>query len=43
MMLLEDADDVADFLIATRRTIAPSRWAVEAIAAAQIEKLEGLF
>lgn len=43
MMLLEDAEDVCDFLMVTGRTILPSRWAVEAIAAANIDEVEGLF
>jgi hypothetical protein len=43
LMLLEDAEDVCDFLQATRRTIHPGRWAEEAIAASQAAALEGLF
>ena len=43
MMLLEDAEDVCDFLLATKRTVLPSRWAVEAIAAKEAEAIEGLF
>jgi hypothetical protein len=43
MMLLEDAEDLCDFMIVTGRTIRPSRWAVEAVAAAQVDQLEGLF
>jgi hypothetical protein len=42
-MLLEDAEDVCDFLAATRRTIPAGRWATEAIAASQAAALEGLF
>jgi hypothetical protein len=43
MMLLEDAEDVCDFLVATDRTVRPSRWATEAIAAADLGQIEGLF
>ena len=43
MMLLEDAEDVCDFLGVTRRTIPASRWATEAIAAKSAADLEGLF
>ena len=43
MMLLEDAEDLCDFLLATRRTVRPTRWAAEAIAAAQADAIEGLF
>jgi hypothetical protein len=43
MMLLEDAEDLCDFLLVTDRTVRPSRWAVEAIAAANLEQIEGLF
>jgi hypothetical protein len=43
MMLLEDAEDICDFLIVTGRTIRPSRWAVEVIAASDIAQLDGLF
>jgi hypothetical protein len=43
MMLLEDAEDLGDFLEATRRTVRASRWADEAIAAATVGQLEGLF
>ena len=43
MMLLEDAEDLCDFLVATRRTVLPSRWAVEAIAADNLNQIEGLF
>ncbi len=43
LMLLEDAEDVCDFIIAMRRTIHPARWADEAIAAANMREVEGLF
>jgi hypothetical protein len=43
MMLLEDAEDICDFLLLTGRTVRPSRWAVEAIAAVQADAVEGLF
>jgi hypothetical protein len=43
LMLLEDAEDVCDFLTATRRTIQPGHWAVEVIAASEAAALEGLF
>ena len=42
-MLLEDANDVTDFLEACRCTVRRSIWADEAIAAAKIEQMEGLF
>jgi hypothetical protein len=41
--LLEDAEDVAGFLLATNRTVSPWTWAEEAIAAVQRDQLEGLF
>jgi hypothetical protein len=43
LMLLEDAEDVCDFVLATRRTIHPARWAEEVIAAASVREVEGLF
>jgi hypothetical protein len=43
MLLLEDAEDLCDFAVVTSRTMPPSRWAVEAAAAANIEAIEGLF
>ena len=43
MMLLEDAEDLCDFLEATSRTVPARRWASEAIAAAHAEAIEGLF
>jgi hypothetical protein len=43
MLLLEDAEDLCDFLLATWRTVRPSRWAVEAIAARNADEIEGLF
>ena len=43
MMLLEDAEDLCDFLEATRRTVLACRWAAEAIAASQADAVEGLF
>lgn len=42
-MLLEDAEDLSDFLLATRRTIHPARWAREAIAAAEAAAVDGMF
>ena len=43
IMPLEDAEDLCDFLIATKRTLRPSAWAVEAIAAKNADQIEGLF
>ena len=43
MLLLEDAEDLCDFLEATRRTVPAARWATEVIAAAQAEQIEGIF
>ena len=43
MLLLEDAEDLCDFLIVTKRTMPPSRWVVEIIAEANAEAIEGLF
>jgi hypothetical protein len=43
MMLLEDAEDLCDFLEATRRTVRAAKWATEVIAAAEAEQVEGLF
>ncbi len=43
MMLLEDAEDVCDFILATKRTIHPGRWAEEAIAANATAAIEGVF
>jgi hypothetical protein len=43
MMLLEDAEDLCDFLEATRRTVPCRRWAAEAVAAANVDQIEGLF
>jgi hypothetical protein len=42
-MLLEDANDLVDFLEATRRTVPRRLWADEVIAAARANQLEGLF
>lgn len=42
MILLEDANDLVDFLEATGRTIPREKWAVESMAAAQSEAMEGL-
>jgi hypothetical protein len=42
-ILLEDANDLADFLEATGRTVPRSKWADEAIAAQQAAQMEGLF
>ena len=41
MMLLEDAEDVCEFLLATRRTVLPSRWAAEAIAESRPTQSKG--
>ncbi len=41
--LLEDANDLADFLEATGRTVPRARWAEEAIAAASASAIEGFF
>ncbi len=43
MMLLEDAEDLCDFLQATKRTIRAVKWAEEVIAAAAAESAEGMF
>ena len=43
MMLLEDAEDLCDFLLVHRSDVPPSRWATEAIAAKSAADLEGLF
>jgi hypothetical protein len=43
MVLLEDAEDLCDFLEATRRTVPARRWAEEVIAAAQAAAVEGIF
>jgi hypothetical protein len=43
MMLLEDAEDLCDFLLSTKRTVRPSGWVAKAIAAAQADQVEGLF
>jgi hypothetical protein len=43
MILLEDAEDLCDFLQATKRTVLACRWASEVIAAVQVDQLEGLF
>ena len=43
MMLLEDAEDVCDFLEATKRTIRASQWAEEVIQAIEAERVEGIF
>jgi hypothetical protein len=43
MLLLEDAEDLCDFLQATRRTVPARRWAAEIIAAEQAEQVEGIF
>ena len=43
MMLLEDAEDLCDFLQSTGRTIRAAKWASEVIAAAQLNELEGVF
>jgi hypothetical protein len=43
MMLLEDAEDIAEFLLATGRAVQPSRWAEEVIAAKNAEQIEALF
>ena len=43
MVLLEDAEDLCDFLQATGRTIRAAKWASEVIALAQVNALEGIF
>lgn len=43
MMLLEDANDLCDFLEATRQTLPREKWAAESIRLAEIERLEGVF
>ena len=43
MMLLEDVEDLCDFLQATRRTVQAVKWADEVVAAAAAEQVEGLF
>jgi hypothetical protein len=43
MMLLEDAEDLCDFLQVTGRTIRASKWANEVIDLMQAEAVEGLF
>jgi hypothetical protein len=42
-VLLEDAQDLVDFLEATERTIPRTRWAVESIAAAMRVAHEAMF
>jgi hypothetical protein len=42
-VLLEDANDLADFYEATRRTIARGKWAEESIAAGRRKQMESLF
>jgi hypothetical protein len=42
-VLLEDANDLADFLEATRRTVPRARWAVESIRAVAIAANEAIF
>jgi len=42
-LLLEDANDLVDFLEVTRRTIPRTSWAEEAIAVVQRDQLEGMF
>jgi hypothetical protein len=41
--LLEDANDLLDFLEANGRTIPRTKWAAESINAAQRRQLEGIF
>jgi hypothetical protein len=43
LILLEDANDLVDFLEATGRTIPRGKWAAESIEAAQRKSLEALF
>jgi hypothetical protein len=43
LVLLEDANDLVDFLEAAGRTIPRTKWADESIAAAQRANLEGMF
>jgi len=42
-ILLEDANDLVDFLEASHRTIRRSLWAEEAVATARADALEGIF
>jgi hypothetical protein len=42
-VLLEDANDLVDFLEYSQRTIPRTKWAEESIAAVQMEEIEGLF
>jgi hypothetical protein len=43
LVLLEDANDLVDFLEATARTIPRTKWAAESIAAVQRANLEAMF
>jgi hypothetical protein len=43
LILLEDANDLVDFLEFAGRTIPRHKWAVESIAAVQRAALEGMF
>jgi hypothetical protein len=42
-VLLEDANDLVDFLEFSKRTIPRTLWAEESIAAQQISELESIF
>jgi hypothetical protein len=42
LVLLEDANDLADFLEFTRRTIPRAKWAEESIIAAREARIEGM-
>jgi hypothetical protein len=42
-ILLEDAEDLCDFLTATKRTIPAAKWAEEVIEAIKVEQAEGIF
>jgi len=43
VLLLEDANDLCDFLEATKRTVRRAGWAEDSIAAAQAAQWEGFF
>ena len=43
LMLLEDAEDLCDFLEVTRRTVQAATWATEVIEAVRAEQVEGMF
>jgi hypothetical protein len=43
MILMEDAEDLCDFLQATQRTVRAAKWADEVIAAVNAEAIESMF